>query len=404
MFETFSHYLSYGATDQQTVRELTGAYDGLVVPGTVAAFQRQGTGGFVLALSATQAAVKYVIDPRFPLFQQPLLQPKKSHHALAELLGFPQLVSTNQPQPSDFAVDTIDTIAQNWVQFNASYVEENSKFEKYARRLRERVEVAGARAPSFILAPYFIVHDSSDPWWQVSNQLFLATAANSPSPVPCIRVVAVDQTGGLGELLVEVDDRHLVVWVSGLQELETAPNTLAEYAIAVGQASALGKSVFALYGGFFSVLLSGFGLTGSAHGIGYGESRSWQELPQSGPPPARYYLPQLHRYVSQELAYQLWLSDRTLAECNCDECQGEPPISLEYHALMRHSVLCRQEEIRRWAGWSPTEMADRLSNEYDAFLDVMDRARLAPFFQRSTARLADHIPRWAGALRLAVGQ
>ena len=45
MFETkFSHYLSYGAADQHTVRELRGFYDGLLVPGTVAAFQREGTG------------------------------------------------------------------------------------------------------------------------------------------------------------------------------------------------------------------------------------------------------------------------------------------------------------------------------------------------------------------------
>src|SRR6266511_1278969 len=118
MFEPFSHYLSYGATDQQTVRDLTGAYNGLVVPGTVAAFQRQGTGGFVLALSATQAAAKYVIDPRFPLFQQPLSQPKKSHFALADLLGVPELVSITHPDPSDFVPERINTIARNWVRFN----------------------------------------------------------------------------------------------------------------------------------------------------------------------------------------------------------------------------------------------------------------------------------------------
>ncbi len=63
MFDaTFAHYLSYGATDQQTVRALTGSYSGLLVPGTVAAFQRDGTGKFVFALSATPDSPDYAID------------------------------------------------------------------------------------------------------------------------------------------------------------------------------------------------------------------------------------------------------------------------------------------------------------------------------------------------------
>ena len=74
MFDVeFEHYLTYGATDQQTVRRLPGQFTGLMIPGTVAAFQREGTGGFALTLSATEAQTPYVIDPRFPLFQQPHL-------------------------------------------------------------------------------------------------------------------------------------------------------------------------------------------------------------------------------------------------------------------------------------------------------------------------------------------
>ena len=63
----FSHYLSYGASDQKTVVDLRDVYNGILVPGTVAAFQREGTGGFVLSLSAADS-IPYVIDPRSPLF------------------------------------------------------------------------------------------------------------------------------------------------------------------------------------------------------------------------------------------------------------------------------------------------------------------------------------------------
>jgi hypothetical protein len=403
MFERFSHYLSYGATDQQTVRELAGSYNGLVVPGTVAAFQRQGTGGFVLALSATQAGVRYVIDPRFPLYQQPLPQPKKSHYALAEVLGLPQLVSATQPGPSSLGMEEIATIAQSWVRFNTEYVGENRKFEKYARRLQEPVEVEGARPPSYILPPYLMANRVDDPWWRLSNELFDATRAYAGEVTPCIRVVAAGHITGLTELLGAVADERLVVWVSDLDEFEAPPDVLADYAAAISIAHGRGQLLFALYGGFFSVLLSGFGLTGSSHGIGYGESRSWLELPQSGPPPARYYLPRLHRYVSQELAYQLWLSDRSLADCNCQECRGEPPIELEYHALMRHSVLCRAEEIQQWAELAPSDMADELDKEYYSFIEALENPRLPVYFKRSAERLTDHLQRWSGALRRALG-
>ena len=36
VFSYFSHFLSFGASDQQTARDLAPDYDGLVVPGTVA--------------------------------------------------------------------------------------------------------------------------------------------------------------------------------------------------------------------------------------------------------------------------------------------------------------------------------------------------------------------------------
>ena len=103
------------------MRELAGDYGGLLVPGTVAAFRREGTGGFVLTLSATSQAPEYAIDPRFPLFQQALSSPKKSHLALAELFGVPDLIRTRPPTPDDFTEAVIRTVASNWAEFDGGY-------------------------------------------------------------------------------------------------------------------------------------------------------------------------------------------------------------------------------------------------------------------------------------------
>jgi hypothetical protein len=400
VFEPFSHFLAYGATDQQTARELAGVYDGLLVPGTVAAFQREGTGGFILTLSATDASPAYVIDPRFPLFQQELPAAKKSHYALAEWLEDPELVREDaEPQPRDFPAARTADLARRWVEINRDYASETrQKFDKYAERLGEPVQPQGVKGPSSTLALYLTANGPEDPWWEVSTRLFDQSQDHDED---CLRIVASHKADQLGALLANVNDAQVVLWVSGLEELMLPAEDLATYARAIRTASAQGQDTFALYGGFFHVLLSGFGLKGASHGIGYGEYREWTELPRSGPPPPRYYLRRVHRYVSQELAFQLYLSDRSLAECDCPECNGQPPITLDYHALMKHSVHARAEEIDRWAQLDPATAADLLETEHEVFSRAVGRVRLPPALRPQAERSFDHLPRWIEALRNA---
>lgn len=398
--DAFSHYLSYGATDQQTVRELAGQYDGLLVPGTVAAFQREGTGGFVLTLSAAAASTEYVIDPRFPLFQQALPRAKRSHIALAELLGWPGLVSSTPPAPADFDDERVQKIARGWAEFNGGYRStEGSKFSKYAKRLGQPVQPKNARDPLYVLAPYFVAHGTTDPWWERSCALYEATATAAGSD-RCIRVVASEEPSALEPLISETSDERLAVWVSGLDEFTSTARGLGSYGTAIRNTSAAGRSIFALYGGFFSILLQNVGLGGSSHGIGYGEYRNWIELPESGPPPARYYLPQIHRYVQTDEAARLYFADERLAVCECAECGGEPPLALDYHALMRHSVRCRAAEIEQWAGLDEEAAADRLDAETRQFRRILHTSGLADLaIQRAELR-AHHLATWSDALRI----
>lgn len=399
--DDFAHYLSYGATDQRTALDLAGNYTGLLVPGTIAAFQREGTGGFVLSLSATAAAPDYTIDPRFPLFQQPLPSPKRSHVALAELLDAPELVRGTAPSPADFTPDLIARIAAAWGRFNGGYQDAaGSKFAKYAKRLKREVMPRDAREPTYVLAPYLVASGPTDPWWAISEQLFEATLDAMNGDQRCIRVVAAASAGALAELIPATSERRLAMWVSGLEEMASPSQDLAAYGRAIQTAASEGRSSFALYGGFFSVLLHEVGLRGSSHGIGYGEYRNWIELPNSGPPPARYYLPQLHRYVQADEATRLHLADPRLAECLCDECQGDPPLGLDYHSLMKHSVRCRAAEIDGWAGLDPDAAATRLSDELEAYRQVLQGSGLPDIVVTRTERQASHIPVWIEALRI----
>lgn len=402
MFESrFSHFLSYGPSDQHTLRALRGEYGGLIVPGTVAAFQRQGTGGFVLSLSASESRTPYVIDPRSPLFQQFIQDPKKSHELLREVLGLPRDL---RPLPESFDAGIVKAMAENWARFNCNYHSDVAeKFKKYAERLGDtEISREQASAPELVLAPYFVASSVEDPWWEVASVL----AATTRSAVAALdksrhtlRVVASASASALDALLQNAgSEDRVIVWVSDLNELKAPEIDLVAYGGAIRAAAARGQQVFALYGGFFAVLLASLGLRGASHGIGFGEYRSWRELPQSGPPPARYYLPETHCYVRPELADVLW--GARVTACECSVCRSTPPILLEYHELMMHSVLCRSKEIRDWADLSPSASADRLEEETAEFLNRVGAASVEERpFKVDARRAAEHIPGWIAALR-----
>lgn len=357
----------------------------------------------MLALSALLNSPDYGIDPRFPLFQQQLPRAKKSHSTLAAVLGDPSLVSVSSiPTPANFPDARIEAIARAWAEFNRSYQSSsNSKFDKYAARLGEPVVSTNSKGPAFVLPPYVVAGQPSDPWWLVSKKLFTATQQAVGAAPPCYRVVATTSVGALAGLLNDVPDERAVVWVSNFDELVRGEDDLFTFAMAIRVSAVSGKALFDLYGGFFSVLLSAFGLTGSSHGIGFSESRNWLELPSSGAPPARFYVPSIHRYMQPDEADLLYSADPQLIDCACLECTGKSPLELNYHEMMKHSVRCRAREITEWVGMSGQDMAVRLDSERIDFFDLLDSTGLPNTVLAKTRRQSRHLEEWAKALRRA---
>ncbi|MDE0268076.1 MAG: hypothetical protein OXI96_03445 [Acidimicrobiaceae bacterium] len=390
------HFISYSATDQKTVRELRGQYDGILVPGTVAAFQREGTAGFVLSMSSSETRPPYVIDPRFPLFQQQLPKVKRSHSELAKLLGDESLACADTwPSPKDFSDERTTALASSWVKFNLQYRDKQSaKFDKYAKRLGKQLDIAEASGPQRILAPYFCVSGLDDPWWEKSVALYEASLKACDEKLNVTRVLAADSPTALHHLINETATGDVCIWVSRLNELTTTAQQLSDYGLAIRELKDSNRRSFALYGGFFSVLLSAVGLGGASHGIGYGEARDWRELPRSGPPPSRYYLGTVHRYVSHDDAHQLWLHNRHLVGDGSDP----PPINLHYHDLMLHSVQARSEEITNYSGLDLQSSIDRLRSEQQTFLHRLNHNSPSRLVHRIGTRTVGHLETWLEAL------
>lgn len=403
MTRKFDHFLSYGSTDQQTVRDLARYYSGLLVPGTVAAFQAEGTKGFVLSLSA-RSTEPYMIDSRFPLFQNELRTPKKSHLMLADVFGSPELVQRSEPlRPHDFNPSLVERISSRWVDFNVNFDDVKSKtFDKYASRLNEEVLPQNRRGPSWVLPPYAMVSHLDDGWLRVSDDIWDASNSYANTrriSTPLRRVVAATSAEVWDACAAHVQSEDLIAWVDNLEEFPAeSREELFHYGNALLNAKARGQSVFALYGGFFSVLLARCGLIGSSHGIGFGEHRHYIELPSSGAPPARYYVPKLHRYISVDLAQVLWAQFRDLVICDCSECADTSPIALDYHALMRHSVRARYQEISDWVSKPTAQTIADLRAEYLQFRRAVALLEAPRNVIRRAEGIYHHLEMWADVL------
>lgn len=403
MFDSFAHFLAFGVSDQRTLISLAGEYDGMIVPGTTAAYQSDPTRGFVLSLNAAEK-LPYAIDSRFPLFQTYLPTPKPSHLLLADILGLKRPAGGERWLTGEtVSDDSLRQIAGNWISFNNKFVDvQPAKFEKYARRLKRPLPQIDASGPRWILPPYLMKDgdhadalDLSQRLWQFSVEVAEPLGLRERLR----RVVAVTDPGELESAVLATGESEVLVWVSNLDETKIdSHDRLVEYGRSLEAIHKSDVSPFALYGGFFSVMLRSVGLVGASHGIGQSEHRDHVELKTSGAAPPRFYVTRLHRYIPRDLASDLWRRKPNLIDSGYTGYVSRDPGEFDYHELMEHSVQARQHEIRESLDRTPSDYAAILQAEHSSYLHDLGLITLPPSLRKRIEDLTTHLGMWAHAL------
>ncbi len=402
MFEPFSHFLGFGMSDQRSLRNLTAEYDGMIVPGTIAAYQADPTRGFVLSLSASEK-LPYAIDSRFPLFQSNLPNPKPSHVLLANILGLKIGTTGRWLEGAALEETSLRSIASHWIEFNTAYTElQPKKFEKYARRLNRPMGQQEAQGPRWIFPPYLMKDDEFPGALETSQRLwdYSVEAADTKQISHLLRrVIAVKDPAELGMAAIECGQEQIVVWVSNLDELlPSNVVALTEYARSIRQIASVNATPFALYGGYFAVMLRSVGLAGASHGVGFSESRDHVELKSSGAAPARYYVMRLHRFIPRDLASELWRRRADLMDSDHAGYISRDPAELDYHDLMEHSVRARRHEIEQSAGKAPEDFVEQLRRESASFRANLESIKLTDALRKRISDLTAHLSMWATVL------
>lgn len=412
------HLLAYGNSDQASFRnaEVRNSFDVMTVPGTIAAYYPEATAGFVLS-----SQIDYLIDPRTPLFQDFLDAPRASHFALAEWHGS-TVAATLGDDGANFdtafwSPDVVDEMVRGVVRRQREYDENGplvqTKLDRYAALLAEALAEQGEQRPAretkkpyCILAPYFAVSGVDDPWWQVMQSVW-STCASLRQPKEIIPVLcvdgrpqkAVDGVTTLEALLPLVPQslsRACFFWITNFDERKASEEQLRHlWQVVVNNGDS--RSLVNMYGGFFSICLRYAGLAAFGNGLTYSEFRDWPALNATGAAPPRYYVRDLHAFLSPAVAAQLVAADDSFV-CPCSACTdwratGQTIASLPYHDLKRHFALARRWELDTTESSTPTDIAATLRNAKER----LDLARSNNMVLGSL-QPADYLNRWSAVL------
>jgi hypothetical protein len=253
--------------------------------------------------------------------------------------------------------------------------------------------IAQGKRPTFILLPYFVTN-GNDQWMEVNRQI-RDYAAGLADPQSLCAVVAVTQPALLGVVFQELPGAlgtTTFFWVDRFDERAVSVEELIRMAEVVREHSGRLRLVN-LYGSYFSICLEYVGLWGFNNGLGYSESRDWPDLPTTGAPPARYYLPRLHVFVSPGLAEFITREAPSLS-CPCEICANRAPVSLSYPQLKQHFALARKREIRYVAQNAKDDVAADLVDAADIYA-----REIAPILPSGIGRInPQYLRRWAAAI------
>lgn len=192
-------------------------------------------------------------------------------------------------------------------------------------------------SPATILAPYFYCDPEHFSGWIDANIQLAGFASQHTSPETLGVVICADEgvlrDGALVKTLVErfgkCDASEVWLWLSRFDESKASVRTLVGFRELISGLHARGKRVFNLHGGYFSLLMSKFGLAGTAHGVGYGEQKDVVPVVGQSTPWVAYYLPAVHgKAAVREIEVSFHdVGVRTVEDfyrkiCGCAICKG----------------------------------------------------------------------------------
>lgn len=433
-------FLRFGIQRKKAfLRDARQAFEGLVLPANILLYQYRSTPSVVLLCEKP-----FFVDPMSYLFGQPydVFKQRLKKGGEAFKPSFRRLMAGHGLDPATFIAydyralmkflaksdENVATFSRNALSFQWNNVWDSIQ---KGQSLMSEDQVAKLSEPkfrpSFLIPPYFKYENGSagnhalstvlnerilgacwemrSEWASIYPLVFLAREQlSAPNPEAVLGSVRAHDFPGW------------CLWVDGFDERNATQAEISALIRLIRSLSAGSKPVVMLAGGYFSMLLSFFGVQSVCHGLGYGEMRSSFVVAgqRTGPAPVRYYVYGLHRFLTIEDAI-LILRERPDLMCNCPVCRrlvGRDPEKIaRYEAeesLAELHFLHNRHDERRFIGASDLQAA---INELDLACEMNDELGTITKRIRGPSGVFDkpiinpsYIREWKNALVAAQGE
>jgi hypothetical protein len=260
---------------------------------------------------------------------------KRSYRRLVDELGSPFSEAIQRKRAlsaSDFDDDSaLDAMCKSILEYQKSRIQRELEKDEETRDLATTVP-----SPAGLFTPYFYLEPERLESL-VPLTLRIAEASVDAQPglplysVVCADISAIEDNSLRANLfapLAETGVDGVWLWFSRFYE-DYANETLLKAFRELVEDLAEHGLVFNMHGGFFSLALSKFGLSGISHGVGYGEQKDVIPVIGQSTPTVRYYLPPVHRRLGVpqiERAFDalgITTADDFFREvCDCVICRG----------------------------------------------------------------------------------
>ncbi len=354
-------YITYQHNVQRFFRQHSEKYAGVIIPLSIAVSFPTGTYGFIRALCCKHNH-KYAIDPRAPLFQRiwDRKNVRNPHKKMAQIMGEPFVDKglTSNLEPKDFSEKAaIKEVTEKCIGFQIDFKtreEDARKIKKY-KELLGVSELSDLGDPQFLIPPYFLFETTDDEWYSISIEC-IKYAADMKLVIPIRPIMHfrkfADEIKWSMALRLLMDLRIYACWLypDDYKEHEESIESLEKYARVVREIASKGVRPYALFGGYFAILMNYFGLCGFGNGIGYGEWRS-SKYHRGGTAMTRIYVLKLHRYLDAPTAQHIINKDPEYFARDSDllaECanSGKKLTDLTVIECLDHFMECRHMEMQ----------------------------------------------------------
>ncbi|MFZ0630045.1 MAG: hypothetical protein WA374_18570 [Acidobacteriaceae bacterium] len=229
---------------------------------------------------------------------------KSSYRKLADQFGQPFSTALNRGTAvslADFPSDTaIAATCRAVLDYQANKVRSIFAEDSETANLSEDMP-----RPAAIFAPYFYIEESDADAWIELNRRFAACSSMTRTDcavhlvVCCHRSILTD--GSRTDKIIEYVNGSACagvwLWFSKFDEHGGTDEELDALASWVRRLAPM-KHVFNMHGGYFSMILNKLGMSGIAHGVGYGEQKDVVPVIGQSTPTIQYYVRSAHAKFS----------------------------------------------------------------------------------------------------------